>query len=405
MLQRRGLLVIGGGLCLWTVARVAGSPVVHIVSVGVVLLPLVAALFARRGASAFGVKRRISPPVVSPGQSATVELEVQNRATVPASLLLVEDGSAPELGRPVRMVLAGIPARSSQTVTYQVSTHIRGRHLIGPLTLDVSDPFALTRRRVSAPERSYLTVVPEVETLSGTWLRPFGVGEGRASSRWLLRTGDEFSAMREYQEGDDLRRIHWPSVARTGTLMIRQDESTRRSAATLLLDTRTSALGRAYGPGFEKGVSVAASIGVLLIRSGFVVRIATADSPPFAVEEDQMLETLASVRESGPLPLSSSLHRLRRGPGRSSTLVVVTGPPPPTEVSALTRATSSFGSRLAVFVYPAEPERLGAELRERASSARLSLLRSGWDVFVLSPDASLRDVWNRNRKTRTRVGA
>jgi len=31
-----------------------------------------------------------------------------------------------------------------------------------------------------------------------------------------LRTGEEYFTMRSYQEGDDLRRIHWPSVARTG---------------------------------------------------------------------------------------------------------------------------------------------------------------------------------------------
>ena len=36
--------------------------------------------------------------------------------------------------------------------------------------------------------------------------------------------------MRGYQEGDDLRRIHWPSVARTGELMIRQDESSKRAS-------------------------------------------------------------------------------------------------------------------------------------------------------------------------------
>ena len=58
--------------------------------------------------------------------------------------------------------------------------------------------------------------------------------------------------MRGYQEGDDLRRIHWPSVARTGELMIRQDESTRRSTAVLFVDTRDAAVGQTHTPSFEK---------------------------------------------------------------------------------------------------------------------------------------------------------
>src|SRR5437899_3317308 len=77
----------------------------------------------------------------------------------------------------------------------------------------------------------------------------------------LHRSAAEFYTMREYVTGDDLRRIHWPSVARTGQLMIRQDESTRRSSALLFLDSRASALGAYGSPGFERAVSVAATLG------------------------------------------------------------------------------------------------------------------------------------------------
>ena len=52
--------------------------------------------------------------------------------------------------------------------------------------------------------------------------------------------------MRGYQEGDDLRRIHWPSVARTGDLMIRQDEASRRASGLIYLDSRGSMLGSGF---------------------------------------------------------------------------------------------------------------------------------------------------------------
>ena len=89
--------------------------------------------------------------------------------------------------------------------------------------------------------------------------------------------------MRQYQEGDDLRRIHWPSVARTGELMIRQDESSRRANALVFLDSREGMLGQAHGQAFERAVSVAATLGVLLSRGGFSLRLATADTPPAAL--------------------------------------------------------------------------------------------------------------------------
>src|SRR5207249_9812745 len=141
----------------------------------------------------------------------------------------------------------------------------------------------LTRMRLEYPEKDELVVFPEVEDLPGLPGSRFGSGSGDSASRHLFRTGEEFYTMREYEVGDDLRRIHWPSVARRGKLMIRQDEAARRSLATVFLDTRLSSLGHAHSPPFEKAVSAAASIGVHLSRSGYSLRLAAGTSRPLAV--------------------------------------------------------------------------------------------------------------------------
>jgi hypothetical protein len=99
MLSTRGFLVIGAGLSLWIVARVAGSPTLHIVAVGLVLLPLVALLFARRGRTRVTIRRRLSDGRATPGQRVTVEIDVHNQASTATSFLLVEDRAPTTLGR------------------------------------------------------------------------------------------------------------------------------------------------------------------------------------------------------------------------------------------------------------------------------------------------------------------
>lgn len=209
--------------------------------------------------------------------------------------------------------------------------------------------------------------------------------------------------MRPYQEGDDLRRIHWRSVARIGELMIRQDESTRRSNAALFLDTRESAVGRIHSPSFEKCVSAAASVGVLLARYGFAVRLATSQLAPTPVGEDTLLEALAGIGHDTARALSNGLGRLRSAAAADTTLVAITAPPLPAELASLVRAGAVFGPKLAVLVYPIDPGTLPPErqahLEGRASSARVSLSRSGWEVLVLSPSERLRDVWQATRNT------
>src|SRR5439155_24991358 len=145
----------------------------------------------------------------------------------------------------------------------------RGRYFLGPITADLSDAFSLTRTRLEFDDRDELLVTPEVEPLATGPVSPFGAGIGLAATRHLFRTGEEFYTMREYQTGDDLRRLHWPSVARSGELMIRQDESSRRSSSLVFVDTREGALGATHGPAFERAISCAASVGVLLAGAGF----------------------------------------------------------------------------------------------------------------------------------------
>jgi uncharacterized protein (DUF58 family) len=397
----RGVLVFAAGIGLWAAGRVLGSTTLHMVAVGLVVLPFGAAVFARWSRHRLRIRRRLSDARIQPGQRVYVELEVENQSPTQTSFLLVEDRLPAALGRSARLVIASLHGKARQRVRYSLTPRQRGRYTLGPLTVDLSDPFALTKLRVEFDEREDLVVAPEVESLTGGPDSPFGLASGLALAKHLFRTGDEFYTMRPYVEGDDLRRIHWPSVARSGDLMIRQDESSRRSTAVLFVDTRDSSVGQAHKPCFEKVVSCAASVGVLLMRYGFSLKLATTQLPPQRVGEEQLLETLAGVSHHTARALSGGLSRLRMVAASDATLVVVGAPPPPGELSSLLRAGSAFGPKFAVLVHPTDPETLPPDRRGqlvgRASQAQLSLSRSGWEVLVLPPSARLRDVWHASR--------
>ncbi|MEW6059760.1 MAG: DUF58 domain-containing protein [Actinomycetota bacterium] len=397
----RGALVFAAGLGLWVAARVAGSPTLHILAVGVAVLPLVAALFARRNRQRLHVRRRLSDHRIAPGRRLTVDLEIENDAPASTSFLLLEDRIPAALGRPARLVLTGIAAKGKRHASYSLTAQARGRYSLGPLTVDISDPFALTRIRVEFDRREDLVVTPEVEELEAQPSSPFGSTSGLSLAKHLFRTGDDFYTMRPYLEGDDLRRIHWASVARTGQLMIRQDESSRRSVAAIFLDTRESAVGKAHSPSFERCVSAAASMGVLLARHGFTLKLATSQTNPTPVTEDQLLDALAGVGHDASRALSAGLTRLRSVAAGDTTLVAVTAPPLPNELTSLIRAGVVFGPKIAVLVYPIDPGTLPpdrqARVEGRATAARLSLSRSGWEVLVVQPTGRLRDAWQQTR--------
>ena len=75
-----------------------------------------------------------------------------------------------------------------------------------------------------------------------------------------------FHSLREYAFGDDRRFIHWKSSARAGKLQVRQFLDTRRSALTVVVDSR--AISYADEEEFEVALQVAGSLALRAVRDG-----------------------------------------------------------------------------------------------------------------------------------------
>jgi uncharacterized protein (DUF58 family) len=396
MPTRRGWAILAAALGLWAAARVVGSRDLHMVAAGLAVLPLLAVGYVHWNRVHLAVSRHLSAARVFAGQRVTVTLTVSNGGPGTAPVLLLEDSLPPSLGRRARLAVAGVPPRREQAVAYQVVCRERGRYAVGPLSASLTDPFGLATVRMQWGQSATLVVYPAVEPVDVRGLGVTGTGSGDSRARQLFRSAAEFYALREYTVGDDLRRIHWRSTARTGRLMIRQDEATRRSVATVFLDTRQTALGALGSPSFERAVSAAASVGRALLRGGFAVRLATVDMAPELVTEDRLLEALAAVGPSRERAAARALAGLRGEATGESTLVVVTGAPSGPDQTVLFRVGSRFARRVAVLVPPVGPAgqpSSRADLEARAASARAQLQHARWQVVVLPPEQRLSDAW------------
>ncbi len=410
MLTSRGVTLSLAGVAMWFLARLVGSPGLEVTGIGLAALPFLASLTIRSGSQRrIRVRRRLSETRVAPGTRLRVGLEVENLATTPAPMLLLEDALPSPLGRPARLVVTDLRGRGGRDVSYSLLPQARGVYRLGPLTIDATDAFGVSRRRARMDGYDELIVTPEVEDLSTPPDAATGRGIGAARARQLQRSGDDYFTMRSYQEGDDLRRIHWPSVARTGELMIRQDEASRRATGLLFLDNREAGLGREHTPAFERAVSAVASVGVLLTHAGFTIRLATSERPAAVYGGDSFLDALAAVDSTRIPSLASSITALRAASAADTSLVFVGAPPASQELPALVRGGAGFGPKLAILVHPVDPASAPPSRREqlqaRATHATLTLARGGWDCIVMSPTMRLAERWHQPRERRLEFSA
>ena len=123
---------------------------------------------------------------------------------------------------------------------YTLPTSRRGLFALGPLELELSDPFGLARIVSIGCPPSTLTVHPRVDVIRSRFAPAERDPDSRVPLPVLGRVGEEFYGLREYRDGDDLRRVHWASTARVDRLMIRQPESLMQGKLTVAIDLRTS---------------------------------------------------------------------------------------------------------------------------------------------------------------------
>jgi uncharacterized protein (DUF58 family) len=172
-----------------------------------------------------------------------------------------------------RFLVPPLAGGETAEAAYRLPTGRRGIYSVGPLTVSVTDPFGIAEASTVLPRIDRFVVYPRIEDilpLPGSSNREARLGSYRATR---VPVGLDFFGLREYEVGDDLRRVHWRSTARTGELMLRQDEMPWESRATVLLDTRPSTH---TAESFERAVEVAASIVTAVARGRRHIRFITS---------------------------------------------------------------------------------------------------------------------------------
>ena len=229
-----------------------------------------------------------------------------------------------------RVPIRSVAAHSEHSVTGSIPTRRRGVFDVGPLEIERIDPFWLTVGRRRGTERSSVIVHPKIYDLVG----PHGAVRVVESESVLRRATSDpmsgFVSLREYVAGDDPRMIHWPTTARTGTLMVREHVEVRRPEFTVVLDTAPTA---GTADDFEEAVDVAATLAVHAVRSGLDVVVRTTDRdhagrPIPLTTNASILDLLTPVQQSGEqslLPIAA----LFTGGFDQTSLVLVTGPTGP----------------------------------------------------------------------------
>lgn len=253
------------------------------------VLVLVAAV-ALVGRSRLLIRMRLPQHRVAVGDEAGVVVTAENPARLPSVPATVEVPVGPGL---VDVAIPGIPPRGTFEQRVPVPTVRRGVLDVGPVTGVRADPVGLVRREVVWTAREQVIVHPRTIAIPSTSTGLVRDLEGQATTD-LSPADIAFHAIREYMPGDDPRTIHWKSTAKSGALMVRQFEDTRRSHLVVALGVGRGEF--ADDDEFELAVSAAASLGTRAVRDGREVSVVvSARTPEYAKRAVYAVQPLPTV--------------------------------------------------------------------------------------------------------------
>jgi uncharacterized protein (DUF58 family) len=225
--------------------------------------------------------------------------------------------------------IADLPPGSGTTVRIPVPTSVRGVLTLNPVGLWCEDPFRLFALRSAPGPSAHMIVCPVPDLTQAAQLpahtflsgRPSEHRPGAAPSASVA--GDDLSSLRPYVPGDHLNRLHWPALARTGELVVRDFTAPETGRLALLVDLRPSA----HGPtSFEAAIARVAALGSRALADGVAVELCTSagerlELPAGPAGRQALVRALALLGPTNP-PTSSAL----RWTGRTSGSAVWAAP-------------------------------------------------------------------------------
>jgi uncharacterized protein (DUF58 family) len=387
-LTTRGRCLLAAGAATAVSALVLDERDLLRVGAFVALLPLLALLLSSRARRTVRGTREVGPERVPFGGEVTVGLTLRGGPLL-GSLRLVDtvpDASGPQPAAPPRFTVHRLSPRAGARLTYPLVPTQRGVHRIGPLVGSATDPLGLAEFERELAPASRLVALPRVVALRGM-PQALGSGEGTPGAA-LAHQGQGRSdvLVRQYRQGDELRRVHWRSTARHDELMVRLEERPWRTGTTVLLDRRDAAH-RGHGPdsSLETAVSLAASICTHLGGRGEVITLVTEDGAELGTasgDVDPLLDTLAALRPAARTDLD--------GPEFTGDVLAVLGALVDGQLKALTARQPAGGHAVLLDVASWDPAGRGPD----ADATAAALRRAGWRVAVARAGAGPDRAWD-----------
>lgn len=181
------------------------------------------------------IERQMSPAVILAGEVAEERFLFRRVPVPPLYFLLVEDPLPPRLATISRYAVGAGARREELLVAGRLRRTPRGMYRLGPANIYYQDALGFTRISVASLATAELKILPRFRHLQILEPPRSKLEKPDILTRPHRFPTEDYFRFRDYQSGDDTRRIHWKLSVKSGQMQLRTPETKEISTKNVLL--------------------------------------------------------------------------------------------------------------------------------------------------------------------------
>ena len=178
----------------------------------------------------------------------SVVVKIKNRFIIPISPMKITGVFQDSEGNLIKdklMIISVMPFSKSEFV-FNGHLKYRGEYFLGLTSAELCDFLCLFRFKIKLTPTCRTVVAPRRLTIerSGSLCSD---EDDSIRTETTFFENDSFSSVREYMDGEPLRKVHWKLSAKQDKLMVKQSDRNLSSSAAVIIDASTSKAGTTEG--------------------------------------------------------------------------------------------------------------------------------------------------------------
>ncbi len=182
------------------------------------------------------VKVGLQKQIYSTGENDELTMIIRNQGIIPVPYMIVKNSALGSINGSYRGDAISLGIDDNLWIKNKIKFSHRGEYDFGDIYMEISDFFNIFTYTLNMSNKKPVKVYPRIYELEKIEAKGMDIFKNTLVKKSGIEDMYNLSEVREYREGDSLKRVHWKVSAKQGDLYVKNFDTVSGEEGHLFLD-------------------------------------------------------------------------------------------------------------------------------------------------------------------------